>query len=194
MTALRAAKQRGGGRTGHGENLAREGFGPRARANARSRRASVSSRHVGRGQYMMIPTPTMQSALPAISGVSGLCPSIHQPQSSERTTNTPPYAAYTRPKCAGCNVGTTPYRKEGSRPELPTTPFVFRGATATRDNHRRSPSDPPRRRGLSNGPACRRSYPSLRRRRPRSPALVRSPSCDPPARRSHSRAAYAGAS
>jgi hypothetical protein len=51
-----------------------------------------------RGQYMMTATPARQSAPPRRSKRSGAIRSIAHPQKTDKTTNTPPYAAYTRPK------------------------------------------------------------------------------------------------
>ena len=53
----------------------------------------VTLRVQERGQYMIRATPARQKAAPIQSAVSGLDPSIHQPQSKDRTTKIPPYAA-----------------------------------------------------------------------------------------------------
>jgi hypothetical protein len=45
---------------------------------------------------------------PTISYLSGLFLSIKAPQIIDENMNTPPYAAYTLPKFAGCNVGIIP--------------------------------------------------------------------------------------
>lgn len=50
---------------------------------------------------MITATPSAHNDAPTQSAVSGRWPSSHQPHSNDKTTNTPPYAAYTRPKWAG---------------------------------------------------------------------------------------------
>ena len=57
----------------------------------------------------MTNTPRRAIPAPMISNLSGVTPSICQPQSSASTIKTPPYAAYTLPKFAVCNVGMIPY-------------------------------------------------------------------------------------
>jgi hypothetical protein len=53
------------------------------------------------GQYMMTITPKRQIIPPIRSYLSGIILPIFQPQRMERTTNTPPYAAYALPKFWG---------------------------------------------------------------------------------------------
>ena len=50
-----------------------------------------------RGVKKMTATPTTTMSAPSTSQRSGRWPSTHQPHSRLATTNTPPYAAYTRP-------------------------------------------------------------------------------------------------
>lgn len=60
-------------------------------------------------------------AAPAQSYTSGVFLSTHQPHNTARITNTPPYAAYTRPNDGKLwSVGIIPYK---IRIRLPTTPY-----------------------------------------------------------------------
>ena len=67
-----------------------------------------SSETYGRGAYIIIPIPISAMSAPIISNRSGVTLSMPHPQKSAISIKIPLYAACTRPKLAGCNVGRTP--------------------------------------------------------------------------------------
>lgn len=68
----------------------------------------------------MMDTPTMQTAAPIQSYISGVFLSTSHPHKTARTTNTPPYAAYTRPNEGKlCRVGMMPYKMRVTPPTIP---------------------------------------------------------------------------
>ena len=73
----------------------------------------------------MTMAPMTATIEPTISYVSGFFLSTILPQMIEDTMKIPPYAAYTLPNSAGCDVGIIPYKKKMIPPKTPSAIVFF---------------------------------------------------------------------
>jgi hypothetical protein len=73
----------------------------------------------------MTMAPMTATIEPIISYLSGFFLSTTLPQMIADTMNMPPYAAYTLPNSAGCNVGMIPYTKRMMPPKAPSAIVFF---------------------------------------------------------------------
>lgn len=73
----------------------------------------------------MIAAPATAIIEPIISYLSGFFLPTILPQMIADTMNIPPYAAYTLPNSAGCNVGIIPYTNRIMAPNAPSAMVFF---------------------------------------------------------------------